>query len=110
MTSITGVNGETGATVGTVDVSGTTHVVANTYNDTWSFTGTANYNNIGATPITDIINKKDATWTTNPNSKSYGDADPNPRTTGSGSGFGADTVTATYSRAAGETVANGRHV
>ena len=59
------------------------------YTDTWSFTGTANYNNIAAdlTPITDVINKKDATWTTNPNSKTYGDADPAPLTTGSGSGF-----------------------
>ena len=108
VTSITGVNGETGATVGTVDVSGTTHVMANTYNDTWSFTGTANYNNIAATSITDTINKKAVTWTTNPNSKTYGDADPNPLTTGSGSGFAAsDTVTATYTRAAGETVAGG---
>ena len=106
--SITGVCGETGATVGTVDASGTTHVIANTYSDTWSFTGTANYNNIAATAITDIINKKDATWTTNPNSKTYGDADPNPLTSGSGSGFAAgDNVTATYVRAAGETVAGG---
>src|SRR5205807_445375 len=38
----------------------------------------------------------------------YGDADLNPLTTGSGSGFlAADNVTATYSRAAGETVAGG---
>jgi hypothetical protein len=52
------------------------------------------------------INKKNATWTTNPNNKTYGDSDPNPLTTGSGSGFlAADNVTATYSRAAGETVA-----
>src|SRR4029077_2835992 len=47
-------------------------------------------------------------WTTNPNSKTYGDADPNPLTTGSGSGFLAgDNVTATYSRAPGETVTGG---
>ncbi len=52
--SITGVNGETGATVGTVDVSDTTHTNAGTYTtDTWRFTGTANYNNIAATTITD---------------------------------------------------------
>src|SRR5437773_5382572 len=52
------------------------------------------------------VAKVNATWTTNPNSKSYGDADPNPLTTGSGSGFlAADNVTATYTRAAGETVA-----
>ena len=52
------------------------------------------------------VAKKDATWTTNPNSKTYGDSDPVPLTTGSGSGFLAgDNVTATYSRTAGETVA-----
>src|SRR3569832_183714 len=49
------------------------------------------------------INKRLATWTTNPNSKTYGDADPSPLTTGSGSNFvAADNVTATYSRAGGE--------
>jgi hypothetical protein len=52
------------------------------------------------------INRKDATWTTTPNSKTYGEADPVPLTTGSGSGFlMSDGVTATYSRVAGETVA-----
>src|SRR5678815_4350390 len=49
------------------------------------------------------INKRTASWTTNPNSKTYGDADPSPLTTGSGSNFvPADGVTATYSRVAGE--------
>src|SRR6185369_5726181 len=49
------------------------------------------------------IKKRNATWTTNAASKTYGDADPNPLTTGSGSNFvAADNVTATYSRAAGE--------
>jgi hypothetical protein len=49
------------------------------------------------------VNKKDATWTTNPASKTYGDADPTPLTTGSGSGFlPADGVSATYSRTSGE--------
>src|SRR6185369_14948008 len=49
------------------------------------------------------INKRLATWTTDPASKTYGDADPNPLTTGSGSNFvAADNVTATYSRVAGE--------
>ena len=53
-TTITGVNGETGATVGTVDVSDTTHTNAGTYAaDPWIFTGTANYNDIGNTTITD---------------------------------------------------------
>src|SRR4029077_15550580 len=54
------------------------------------------------------ITAKDATWTTQPASKIYGALDPNPLTTGSGSGFlAADNVTATYSRAAGETVLGG---
>src|SRR5207249_1378940 len=54
------------------------------------------------------VNPKPATWTTNPNSKTYGDPDPNPVTSGSGSGFlTGDNVTATYSRATGETVAGG---
>src|SRR5205814_5620207 len=51
------------------------------------------------------INARPATWTTNPNSKTYGDNDPVPLTTGSGDFLAADNVTATYSRAAGETVA-----
>ena len=52
------------------------------------------------------INKRLATWTTNAATKTYGDDDPTPLTTGSGSNFvAADGVTATYSRAAGETVA-----
>ena len=50
VSTITGVNGETGATVGMVNVTGTTHTGAGTYgNDTWSSMGTANYNNSAAT-------------------------------------------------------------
>jgi hypothetical protein len=49
------------------------------------------------------IDKRLATWTTNPASKTYGDPDPSPLTTGSGSNFlVADNVMATYTRAAGE--------
>ena len=60
--TITGVNGETNGTVGTIDVSGTTHTNANTYNsDAWTLTGTSNYNNIGNTTITDTINQKTVT-------------------------------------------------
>jgi hypothetical protein len=33
------------------------------------------------------INKRLATWTTNANSKTYGDPDPAPLTTGGGSNF-----------------------
>src|SRR5438093_1565525 len=53
------------------------------------------------------VNRRNATWTTNPNSKTYGYADPVPLTTGSGDFMAADGVTATYSRAAGETVLGG---
>src|SRR5205814_5036920 len=53
------------------------------------------------------INARPATWTTNPNSKTYGDNDPNPLTSGSGDFLAADNVTATYSRVAGESVAAG---
>src|SRR5207244_1079017 len=53
------------------------------------------------------INARPATWTTNANSKTYGSSDLNPLTTGSGDFLVADGVTATYSRAAGETVQGG---
>jgi hypothetical protein len=55
------------------------------------------------------INKRAATWTTNNNSKTYGQGDPNPLTSGGavavtpGNGFlAADNVTASYTRVAGE--------
>jgi Bacterial Ig-like domain (group 3)/MBG domain (YGX type)/Domain of unknown function (DUF4214)/Right handed beta helix region len=61
ITSITGANGETGATVGSVALD-TTHTNAGTYaSDSWSFAGTANYNDIASTTITDIISKANAT-------------------------------------------------
>ena len=54
------------------------------------------------------INTRPATWTTNPASKTYGNADPVPLTAGSGSNFvAADNVTASYSRVSGETVLGG---
>src|SRR6185436_9025007 len=49
------------------------------------------------------IEKRLATWTTNPASKTYGDSDPVVLTTGGGANF-TDTVTATYSRVVGESV------
>jgi len=62
--TLNGVNGETGAAVGTVDVSHTTHTNAGTYTvDYWFFTGSANYNDIGNTTITDCIAKANATFT-----------------------------------------------
>ena len=43
-------------------MSNTTHTNAGTYaSDYWIFTGTANYNNIGNTTITDCIAKATAT-------------------------------------------------
>ena len=43
-------NGETGATVGTINLSGTTHTLPGDYpSDPWTFTGTANYNNQNGT-------------------------------------------------------------
>lgn len=55
--TITGVNGESGATVGAV-THNTTHTNVGTYADVWSFAG-ANYVSIGNTPITNTI--KDTT-------------------------------------------------
>ena len=64
--TVNGVNGETGAAVGTVDVSGTTHTNAGTYNsDPWSFTGTANYNDQNGT-VNDCIAKANATVVVTP--------------------------------------------
>ena len=58
VTSITGVNGETGAAVGTVDVSNTTHTApAPTTPTPGASRVPANYNDIAATTITDTINK-----------------------------------------------------
>jgi len=72
ITSITGVNGETNGTVGTVDLTHTSHTSAGIYSaDFWTFTGTANYNNIPATTITDTHNKANATVTVTPNTVTY---------------------------------------
>src|SRR5258706_3891977 len=69
--TINGVNGESGATVGTVTLN-TTHTDVGTYNaDTWSFTGAANYNDSASTTITDSISKIDATVVVTPYSVPY---------------------------------------
>jgi hypothetical protein len=91
VTSITGVNGETGATVGTVDVSNTTHINAGTYSiDSWSFTGTANYNNIAATTISDKIDKADAVVVVVPYSVTY-NGNPHTATVTSITGVNSET-------------------
>src|SRR5205823_5714849 len=72
--------------------------------------GTLAATNYDFTPFvagTLTINLRPATWTTNANGKTYGDADPSPLTTGSGDFLAADGITASYSRATGETVAGG---
>ena len=71
VSTITGVNGETGATVGTITLN-TTHTAAGAYStDSWSFTGAANYNNIAATTIIDAIGQASALITVTPYSVVY---------------------------------------
>src|SRR5262249_41440842 len=72
VTSIAGVNGETGAAVGTVTLD-TTHTNAGTYaSDSWSFSGTANYNAIASTTIANTINKATLTIMASDDTKNYG--------------------------------------
>ena len=102
------VNGSTVSVAGTftyTPASGTVLSAGNgqTLHVSFAPTDTINYSSPVTKDVTINVLKKDATWTTNPNSKIYGDADPVPLTTGSGSGFlAADNVTATYNRIAGE--------
>ena len=85
VTSITGVNGETGATVGAVTLN-TTHTPAATYSsDSWSFTGAANYNNIASTIIQDVINTAPLTIKASSAAMFYGG--PVPPVVASYSGF-----------------------
>ena len=90
VSTITGVNGETGATVGAVNVTGTTHTDAGTYtSDSWSFTGTANYNNQSGT-VHDYIGKADATVAVTPYSVTY-DGNPHTATVTSITGVNGET-------------------
>ena len=69
-TSITGVTVKAGPP--SASSNGTTHTDAGTYTgDTWS-RGTANYNAIVSSSITDTINQAPLTVTANPQSKAYG--------------------------------------
>jgi hypothetical protein len=55
LVSITGVNGETNEEVGEIDLSGTIHTNAGSYqNDAWSFTGNGNYNDASGTVANNI--------------------------------------------------------
>src|SRR5207253_516478 len=88
--TITGVNGETGATVGSFTLN-STHTNARTYaSDTWSFTGAANYNDIAATTITDTINKATATVVVTPYTVTY-DGNPHTATVTSITGVNGET-------------------
>src|SRR5205814_2268339 len=88
-------------------LAGGYHITA-TLSSTTNALGNYNITNAGATFT---IDKRDATWTANSNSKTYGDVDPDPLTTGNGNFLVADHVTATYTRAAGEDVlAGGYHI
>lgn len=81
----------------------TAPTAAGTYKATATFAGNTNYT--GASADADLtIEKRAATWLTDPGTKVYGDPDPSPLTTGSGDFIASDGVTATYARAAGETV------
>jgi glucuronoarabinoxylan endo-1,4-beta-xylanase len=107
VTSITGVNGETGGTVGTVTLPAS-QTAAGIYSDSWTFAGTANYNNIGSTPITDTITKATATVMVTPYSVTY-DGSAHTATAGmvigvngeSGAAVGAVILTGTTHTAAG---------
>ncbi|MEI6084335.1 MAG: MBG domain-containing protein [Verrucomicrobiota bacterium] len=103
VTSITGVNGETGATVGTVTLS-TTHTAAGTYSsDSWSFTGTANYNNIGSTTITDTINKVTPTVTVTVGSYTYNGSAQGPNSYATSPAGDTGAATWTYVGVSGTT-------
>ena len=79
--TVTGVNGETGATVGTFTLSGTTHTAAGSYpSDSWTLTGGANYNNIGSTTISNNINKATPTVTVTGGSYTYNGSPQGPNT------------------------------
>ena len=59
--TVTGVGTDTAAAGSGINVSGTTHTAAGTYNgDAWSFTGGTNYNNQNGT-VDDYIGKANAT-------------------------------------------------
>ncbi len=95
VTSITGVGGQTGATVGSVSLV-TTHTNAGTYaSDSWTFTGTANYNNIGPITITDVINKATPTCTVTGYTVTY-DGNPHTATSGGCTGVLGESVSGSF--------------
>ncbi|MBI3174031.1 MAG: Ig-like domain repeat protein, partial [Chloroflexi bacterium] len=98
--------GTTSAGQATYATAALTASGAGTHSITAKFLGNASFGASTSSAITQTVNKKTASVTPNTASKTYGDSDP--AFSGSLSGFLAgDNVTATYSRAAGETVAGG---
>ena len=76
VSAVTGVNGEAGPTVGSVDVSATTHTAAGTYNaDAWVFTGGANYNSTNGT-VSDSIGLASLTVVAADAVRGYGATNP----------------------------------
>ncbi len=90
--TVTGAGTDTAAAGSSIDVSGTTHTGAGTYNgDPWSFNGGANYNNQSGT-VDDFIGKADATVVVTAYSVTF---DTNPHTaTYTITGVGTDTAAA----------------
>ena len=101
----TGVKGES---LAGLDLSGTTHINASTYSDSWTFTDqTGNYNN-AAGGVTDVINQKAASVIANSATMIYGTA--MPTLGGTTSGFlPSDNVVATYSTTATATSPIGQY-
>ena len=87
--TVTGVGKDTGAAGSSINVSGTTHTGAGTYNgDAWSFKGGANYNDQNGT-VDDFIGKADATVVVTAYNVTF---DANPHTaTYTVTGMGTDT-------------------
>jgi hypothetical protein len=78
---------------------------ATPYSVSAAFTSSdGNYDNGTPASNTITINTRAATWTTNGNSKMYGNSDPSPLTTGSGNFLAGDNIGATYGRTTGSGV------
>ena len=97
--TITGVGTDTAAAGSSINVSGTTHTNAGTYNgDPWSFNGGTNYNNQNGT-VDDFIDQANATVTANSITKTYGQTVTFAGTEFMTSGFlGSDAVTSVMLR------------
>jgi hypothetical protein len=103
--AISGVPGETGATVGAVTLN-TTHTNPGSYaSDSWSFTGGPNYKDIASTTITDTINKATLTITADDDSKVSGTLKTFSSTAFTQTGLvGGDTITGVTETSTGAAV------